>query len=223
LTGLLSAIVVFYSYITYNRNFTWKSDVPFLTDIIEKNPPVGYIYRAYGNRGVAYMKSGMLPEALLDYNASIKLNPDDSRTYYNRALVYFNQQQYALSLTDLNKAISMDAKQPLLYNDRGQARLLLKDTTGAVADLYKCLELDSTFSDAYNSLATIEFAKGNFDASEKLLTKAIYFNPAFSIAIKNRGLVYLQVNRKADACNDFQNASYLNNEEAKSLFQQYCR
>ncbi len=221
--GIFSIIIISFSIATYQRNFIWKNDIPFMTDIIEKNPPVGYIYRAYGNRGFAFKKNGMLNEALQDFNKTIELNPDDSRSFFNRALVKINMHDQAAALVDFDKAIKMDDKQPMLYNYRGQTRLILKDTAGAEKDLYYCLQLDSTYSDAYNSLASIEFGRNNPAACERLLSKAISLNPKFSIAIKNRGLVYLKLNRNADACSDFQNASYLNDEEAKGLYQQYCR
>ena len=56
-----------------------------MTDILEKNPPVGYIYRAYGNRGMAHKARGQNEEAINDFTSAMKLKPDDGRNYYNRA------------------------------------------------------------------------------------------------------------------------------------------
>lgn len=220
---VLVILGIFFSYQVYERNKVWKDDITFMTDILEKNPPVPYIYRAYGNRGMAHKLRGQNQEAINDFTEAMKLDKTDSRTYYNRALTFATMNRNEEALADFTTAIKLDSSQSLLYSNRAQVRFLLKDTLGAEADCKKTIELDPKNIDAYNTLANVDFAKKDYLSCEKNLTAAIKIKPDFSIAIKNRGLLYLQMNRKDDACSDFLNASNLNNQEAKQMFSQYCK
>ncbi len=204
------------------RNKVWSTDITFLTDVIKKNPPVGYIYRAYGNRGFAYKLAGRNQEALDDFTAAIKLDSTDSRSFLNRGLVYAALQNNQAALYDLNKAEALNPNQPLIYNARSQIKFLLKDIDGAESDSKKVLELNPANTDALNTLANIAFNKKDYTSCENYLTKAITIQPEFALGYKNRGLLYLQLNRPADACSDFVQAANLGNQEAKQLKGQYC-
>jgi protein O-mannosyl-transferase len=209
--------------ITYQRIPVWANDVVFMTDIIDKNPPVKYLYRAYGNRGFSYKKAGMNEQAIQDFSRSIELNPDDARGYFNRGLVYVTVKNNTSALRDFNTAISLDTTQPLLYSYRGQVNLMLGDTSMAIADIRKCLNLDSTNFEAYNTMATIQFARKEWKECETSLTNAIRYNPEFVVGIRNRGLLYLQTGRTTEACQDFMTASYKNDEESKNYYSYYCK
>ncbi len=213
---------VFFSVAVYSRNKVWQNDDTLMTDIIKKNPESQYLYRAYGNRGFYYKRTNRVPEAIADFTEAIKLKPDDSRTYFNRALTYMLINDNANATADLTEAIRLDPKQALLYANRTQTKLIMKDTAGSIADAETCLKLDSANADAYNTLATIEYAKVNYDKCENYLSLALKFNPKFAIGFKNRGLLYLKQNKNEKACADFETASNLGNQDATSLHQQNC-
>ncbi|MBL0341741.1 MAG: tetratricopeptide repeat protein [Bacteroidetes bacterium] len=221
--GFLVLFTVFSVFAVPSRNKVWSTDISFLTDIINKNPPVGYIYRAFGNRGLAYKKDGKFVEALDDFSQAIKLDLKDGRNYFNRGLVYLAMQNNGAALADFNEAVKLNPDQPALYNTRSQAKFLLNDFEGAESDSKKCLELDSTNVDALNTLANITFNRKEYLTCEVYLSRALKIQPGFSIGYKNRGLLYLQLNRTADACSDFIQGSNLGNLEAKQLQTQYCK
>ncbi|HMT29739.1 MAG TPA: tetratricopeptide repeat protein, partial [Bacteroidia bacterium] len=220
---VFSVFVLFSSFTVVQRNKIWNNDLVFLTDVIEKNPPVGYIYRAYGNRGLAYKSAGKYAEAAQDFTESIKLDPTDARNYFNRGLTYEAMKNYSAALNDFTKAIELEPDKSMLYNSRSQVRFNLNDIDGAEADCKKCLELDPVNIDALNTLANITFNRNQFEACEQYLTKAIQIKPDFAVALKNRGLLYLKLNRSTDACSDFVTASNYGSEEAKQLKGQYCK
>lgn len=207
----------------YNRNQVWKSDIPFLTDIIEKNPEVPYLYRAYGNRGMAYKVRGQLPEALQDFSKAISINSTDARSFYNRALVHIAMNNNGAALTDLDEALKRDSSQWMLYRDRSQIRLLSSDTSGAQSDALQLLRMQPSNPDAFNVLATIAYNRIDLTMAENYLNEALLANPDFSLGYKNRGLLYLRLGRTGEGCSDFQRASNLGNQEAKQLFMQYCK
>jgi hypothetical protein len=69
----------------------------------------------------------------------------------------------------------------------------------------------------------VAFSRADYMNCRNYLDKAIAANPNFAIAIKNRGLLFLQLGMKSEACADFQNASYMGNADAQGLQGQYCR
>lgn len=220
--ALLVAVTILFSYSVYQRNKVWQNDEVFLTDIINKNPAVPYIYRAYGNRGFYYKKTSRPAQAIADFSEALKLKPDDSRNYYNRGLTYLMMNDSVSAMRDFDSAIKLDPSQAVLYGNRSQLKYTMGDTLGAIADCNKCIVLDSTYADAYNTLANIEFARKNYPACENVLNLAIKYQPEFALAYKNRGTLYLILENKQKACADFQKATELKNAEAFQLLQQYC-
>ncbi len=220
---IIGIFTILFSILTYKRNEVWKSDIPFLTDIIDKNPTVPYLYRAYGNRGMAHKVRGQNNEALNDFSRAIEIDSTDARSYYNRALVYLAMNNYANASTDFNTAIMRDTTHGMLYRDRAQVRLMMNDTVGAEADVAKLHQLEPANPEGFNVLATIAFGRSDFSLAEKYLNDAISMNPGYALGFKNRGLLYMRLNRTAEGCSDFQHASNLGNLEAKQLFAQYCK
>ncbi|HNR20881.1 MAG TPA: hypothetical protein PKN75_03715 [Bacteroidia bacterium] len=225
-SGFYSIVILMsliFSYNVYSRNKVWNNDIVFLTDIIEKNPTVPYLYRAYGNRGMAFKRTNKPKDAIADFTEAIKIDSTDGRSFFNRALTYASLNLNAEALADFNEAERRDSNQALIYSNRAQVKFLLNDTLGAEQDCFKTIQLDSLNIDAYNTLANISFSRKDYVLSEGYLNKTISINPQFSIGYKNRGTLYLLQNKKAEACSDLLTASNLNNQEAKNLFSQYCK
>jgi hypothetical protein len=220
---ILAVFALFFAVSTYARAQQWSSDIPFLTDIIEKNEGAPYIYRAYGNRAVKLQSLSRFEEALADYTKAIELYGSDGKTYFNRSKVYMALNRNREALSDLDSAAVRDSTQAALYSLRSQVQLMLSDTAACIRDSEKTLQIDSLDFDAWNTLATVAFSRADYMNCRIYLDKAITANPNFAIAIKNRGLLFLQLGMKSEACADFQNASYMGNADAQGLQGQYCR
>ncbi len=220
---VFTGLMLFFAFSVPARNKIWNNDVVFLTDVIEKNPESTYLYRAYGNRGMAHQVKRNYPEAIKNFDEAIRLKPDDARNYLNRGLSYSFMNNGKMAEADFSRAIALDSTQVMIYNNRSQVRFQLGDYAGAEADSRKCIELDPNSTDAYNTLANVAYMKKQYDEVLALLSKAIEIDPNFAIGYKNRGLVYLELNNKTAACSDFIAGSNLGNQEAKQLQQQHCR
>ena len=216
-------LMVFFAYSVRARNEVWKNDETLMTDIIQKNPPTEYIRRAYGNRGMYYKSQARFAEAIDDFTQAAKLKPDDPISYFNRGLTYFTMNNSNDALKDFDRVVELNPQQPIVYTYRLQARLVLQDTTGALADGAKAIQLDSANAENYNNLATIFFARKQYDLCQQYLTRAIHFKPNFSLAYKNRGLLQLQLGKKPEGCSDLQYAYNLGDADAGNLMGQYCK
>lgn len=213
----------FSSYAVINRNLVWKNDETLMSDIIAKNPPVMYLANAHGIRGLYFKKLKRNPEAIADLSESIRLKPDEYKNYYNRALTFVDLNNKQAALQDFSKAIALKPDQASLYSLRSQLKFIMKDINGAVADSKKCIQLDSANYDAYNTLATIDFTNKNYVQCEANLNLAIKYKQDFDVAFKNRGWLFLQLEKREQACKDLIQAANLGNKEAMQLLQQYCK
>lgn len=224
-TAFFAFIIIlsaYYAFASHSRIAVWKNDASLMTDIIDKNPPVGYINRAYGIRGLYRANSGDPEAAIADFTEAMKLDPDDSKTYLNRALVYARTNRDKEAVADFTKAIEKAPHLPHAYSYRAIIYYKLKMPDAALNDCNLCLEADSTYYDCYITRGTLLFERQQYEMTLKDLTKAIFYNPTNSVGYKNRGQVYLQTGNYEKGCADLDEAIRLGNQEAPALYNAYC-
>ncbi len=221
--AVLAVFCFAFSWIIVERNKVWANDLAFMTDIIEKNPKVPYLSRAYGNRGSYYLRNNMLKEAIEDYGNAIKVKPDDAQSYYNIAITYLKTNSFREALVALDSAKKYNPEGALIYSNIAFIKFQLKDYEGTVQAADSCIKKDPRIPEVYNTRAAIEYIRGEYEACEKDLDKAISLNDEYADAYKNRGILYAQTNRKEQACADFQKALTFGNPDAQELLNNNCR
>jgi tetratricopeptide (TPR) repeat protein len=99
----------------------------------------------YVDRGVTQID----PDAeLADYEAALKLNPDNTRALNNRAVIYNAKHDYDKAIQDLDQAIKLRPDFALAFRNRGDAYRGKDDTAHAIADYQAAL--------AHNPSATLK-------------------------------------------------------------------
>tara|TARA_B110000046_G_scaffold161074_1_gene174552 strand:+ start:510 stop:911 length:402 start_codon:yes stop_codon:yes gene_type:complete len=61
-------------------------------------------------------------EAISEFSAAIKLDPDNPFNFYNRGVVYHNLEEYLSAISDYTSAIKLDTDFTSAYNNRGIAK-----------------------------------------------------------------------------------------------------
>lgn len=222
-SGLLIVLGVFFAYTITERNKAWENDLVFMTDIIEKNPRVPYLSRAYGNRANYYLNNNMPNEAIADFKEALAVKKDDAQTYYNLGISYTKINDFKTALVYMDSARILKPDGPLIYSNLGFIKFTLQDMEGALDACNTCIKLSPTVPEAYNIRAAINFNKHDYVSVEQDLNKAIELKPDFSDALANRGLLYLNTNRKTLACEDWNKAASLGNPKAQSLLSSNCK
>lgn len=220
---VLLAMAAFFIMTVWQRTEVWANDEVFMTDVIAKNPGVPYLCRAYGNRANYYLNNGMVNEAMNDFTEALKLNNKDAQTYYNRAVTYIKLNKLTEAEQDLDSALKYNPKGGLVYSNLAFVKYSKGDKTLAAQYVEKALQLDSNIAEAYNMRSALRFAAQDFTGAEKDLEKAIALKPDFGDAYKNLGIVYLNTNRKGQACDYFQKAQMYGNKDAAGLIQANCK
>ena len=76
---------------------------------------------AHHNRGVAYMHSGELDQAIADYNKVIEFSPNYGDAYYNRGIAYRAKGDTDRAIADYTKAIENNPRDVDAHRNRGDA------------------------------------------------------------------------------------------------------
>lgn len=102
----------------------------------------------YNHRGMAYFASGSHQQALKDFSAAIKYDPDNERGYANRALCYRVMKKYRRALQDFERAILFSPNRPDSYFGRAQTHYDMQQHDKALADCEKALSIQSGYRPA---------------------------------------------------------------------------
>jgi tetratricopeptide (TPR) repeat protein len=86
-------------------------------------------------RGRAFIQAEKFPEALVELNQAIQLDPKATRALNARGYVYLRQRDYQHALADFDTAIRLDPQYANAYKNRAVTRKALGDAAGAAADL----------------------------------------------------------------------------------------
>lgn len=221
--GIMILLGISFLYTIYERNKVWKNDIVFMTDILEKNPEVPYLSRAYGNRGNAYTLMNNYQEAIKDFSNAIRVKPDEGQSYFNRGLCYAKIQQDKKAIADFDMAAKYNPNQFFIYSNRAVSKYNLKDYSGTFEDCNIAIKIDSSKFETYNTRAAAAFFLNDLTSAERDFTKSIQLNPTYSDAFKNRGNLYLKQNRLNEACADWNKALELGNSEASGMIKDYCK
>ena len=98
------------------------------------------------NRGAAHEKSRDLDNALVDFDAAIKLNPKSAAAHAWRGSVLRALRQYDLSIESYATAISLQPQVAIYYTGRGSAYRWRGDLDKAMVDLDTAIKLNPNFS-----------------------------------------------------------------------------
>jgi tetratricopeptide (TPR) repeat protein len=104
------------------------------------------------------------------------------------------------------------------YNE-GVTLMKAKQFGRAQAKFEQAVKQDPGFAEAHNNLAFCLRKQGsqNFQKSLEHYNKAIALNPKLAVAYEYRGVLYMQMERKADAANDLATLKKLNPRLAGEL------
>jgi tetratricopeptide (TPR) repeat protein len=88
-------------------------------------------------------------QAIADYDAAIRLNPQYTAAYFNRGTARRVKNDLTGAIADYDTAIRLDPQYAPTYNNRGFARQTKGDLDGAIADYDAAIRLNPQYTAAY--------------------------------------------------------------------------
>jgi len=134
-SSLFVLLFIFLSFKTSEQTKIWKNSQSLWSYVIAIRPDAAI---AYNNRGTSQER---LDLALMDYNQTIKLDPEFPEAYFNRGKAYDQLGKYSLAIEDYTRCISFDANDAEAYYRRSLAYKKIGELKKSSADQRKSRSL----------------------------------------------------------------------------------
>ena len=116
---IFGLIVCVLSFLTFQRNSVWATEIKLWEDVVRKSPNKP---RAHNNLAISYLKNKQYDEALKHFNTTIDLTSGQYRLiYYNRGSLYLMTQQPIKAIQDFSHSLQMHPDHVSTYIKRGIA------------------------------------------------------------------------------------------------------
>lgn len=114
-SSLFVLLFVFLSYKTSEQSKIWKNSQSLWSHVIAIYPDSAI---AYNNRGTSQTR---LDFALMDYNQTLRLDPNFREAYFNRGNAYYQLEMHSRAIADYTHYISLDPFDAEIYYKRSLA------------------------------------------------------------------------------------------------------
>jgi tetratricopeptide (TPR) repeat protein len=195
-----------------NLNFEkkqYKRAVSYYTKVIKVlgSSNDSNLVNAVYNRGLAYLKMGMLDRAVEDFSSVIQISPTDYRAYYNRGNVLALKNFHDRAIEDYTRAIEINSGMAELYYNRGltyQENSTQYDR--AIEDFKMALTIQPEDAKSYCFLGITYYKKHQYQTSAQYFSRAIDIDPNYAQAVTGRGQAFLRSGKTERALSDFKKA-----------------
>ncbi|MFV5699844.1 tetratricopeptide repeat protein [Flavobacterium sp. ZT3R17] len=127
------------------------------------------------------------------------------------------------SIDDYTKAIKRDPLFAEAYLNRALSKQKIGDIKGALVDVNTTISIDPKRGDAYTTRADINYKSKNYKGTIEDCTQSIVLNPKDYIAYNLRGLSYIHIEDKKNACADFSKAIQYGSQSATKNKKMFCK
>ncbi|MCL1969880.1 MAG: tetratricopeptide repeat protein, partial [Candidatus Bathyarchaeota archaeon] len=165
-----------------------------------------YAYVILFNRGVEYYKKGNYDLAIEDFNAALRIKPNDYETLRYRGITYRNKGNYDRAIEDFNAALRIKPNDQDALIGRGLAYGLKDNHDRAIEDFNTVLKIKPNDQDALYWRGCVYYNKGNYDKALEDFNAAIRIKPDYQNALYWRGLTYGKKSNYDKAIEDFNTA-----------------
>ena len=208
-----------------NLNFAIPSKyIPaLLNDVKEPIPPNSskekISAKTYFKRGDTKYFLERYEDAILDYDAAIRLNPGYVEAYNHRGLAKASLGRHKAAISDYDKAIRLNPTFAPAYNNRGITKDELRQYTSAIIDFDKAINIEPDAYIVYWNRALAKYHLGQYTSAISDYGKVIILGAisddgkTLELVVEayyNRGVVKEHLGQYASAINDYDKAIKLN-------------
>ncbi|MBU6461155.1 MAG: caspase family protein [Bradyrhizobium sp.] len=171
----------------------------------------GNLFAYHVSRGSALLAKQDCDGALADFDAAVRLRPNDSNSQGGRGLVFYScKHDYRQAVAAFSEVIRLSPRDAAAYDIRATARKFIGDLDGAIADDTIAIRLAPKFGMYYGNRAITWTEKG--DASRALadFNRDVEIEPTVASVYNNRGHFFLERHDNDQAIADFTEAIHLN-------------
>lgn len=162
----------------------------------------GKLAAALGARGATYLRKGDLDRAIADYDAALRLSPDDADALLNRAMAHGEKGDYPEAIMDFKAVIERNPQSVPAYNGRCYTLALMGDAVRALEDCDRALALQPNTPYILDSRAYAFLRAGDFRRAAADYDLILQIEPKNAPALYGRGIARLRLGRQQDGQQD---------------------
>jgi tetratricopeptide (TPR) repeat protein len=152
LIALILCLGLTLGFMTYQRNYDYKSAIAIWSDTIEKRP---LNYRGYHGLGIALSAQCRHKEGLEYMLKALKLNPDSAILYNDTGFVLLEMNRPTQALPYLLRAVQLRAHYPQAYNNIGGVFVQTGQLNQAIYYFSEALRQKPDYLTAYNNFLAV--------------------------------------------------------------------
>jgi tetratricopeptide (TPR) repeat protein len=160
----------------------------------------------YESSGDVCLRNGDLFMALLQYERSLKIRPENAGVYYKEGMVFLAAKQYDDAINTFKKSLARETQNALAYEGLGRAHYCKRAYTEAKESFLKALALDPSLWKAHTFLGMIYDREQKSDLAVREHASAISQRPNDGLLYNNLGVSYMLAGRYREAARSFQKA-----------------
>ncbi len=190
---VITALLIVFSFWTYQRNALWNDPVAFWEDAVRKSP--GH-FRSHANLGMSYLQVKAYDSALKPLQTALTLSPPyPAEIYTNIGLAYLEIGKLDLARQNLERAVSLDSNNFVGLDLLGTLYRKQQGCSEAIRYYRRATTINPDFAPSYYNLGTLYKEMGDTDNAVKMLTQALALRPMWSEAHSTLGLVRAEQGR----------------------------
>jgi Flp pilus assembly protein TadD len=170
--------------------------------------------------GDLQLSRGNLHMAYIQYEKSLRLEPDNARARYKKGLLLIIARMNVEAVKEFQEVLKKEPEHALAYEGLGKAYFQMKKYDQAERNFRRGLALDPKLWKAHNFLGIIYDHQGRHDLAIHEFEAAIKLKPDEGLLYNNLGVSYSlagEYKKALDAFNRAQKRNYLNNKFYNNL------
>jgi len=209
----LSIIVLGFSFITYNRNKVWRTEISLWEDVVKKSPNKA---RPHNNLGLAYKEKGMFDKAIEEYEKVLDIDSGYVDAHNNLGIVYMKRGKLNDAERKFRKILEIDPEYYKAYHNLGIIYAQKGWFDKAIPNFKKSLQINSHYAETYNNLGLVYGSRNKYREAVSAFKKAAILKPKNGEIRYNLGITYGKMRKFDEAVTELEKTIQFNPESIKA-------
>ena len=206
-------LLVVLGVLTWGEASVYQTPETLWRTSLDRNPAC---WLASENLGDGLLKKGLADEAIVQFQNTLAIQPDDAVAYNNIGKALVQKRQVNEAIVQFQKAIAIQPDNAFAHYNLADSLLRIGHANEAVAQLQQALAILPEFAEAHNNLGNILLQGGKTDEAMVHFKKALEIQPDYAAAHYNFGTALFQKGRVDEAIIQFQKALAIQPDYAKA-------
>jgi Tfp pilus assembly protein PilF len=159
---------------TWSRTHVYANSEALWSDVIAKNPNA---WSAHLNLGNAFLQVGKIQDAVVEYEAALKIEPFLAEPHNNLGTILIRSGHLPEAINHYEQALRIKLDYPEAQNNLGLALMAAGEFEAAVQHLKAAIQLNPNYGEARYNLAVLLANQGRTDDAISQLERAVDVEP----------------------------------------------